>query len=224
MKELLTSLLNAKRKIKSPVKNRKAMYGRYADLEAVLQAVEDALSNEGLIIEQGGVQLEGHPYLRTTLWHAETGQKLVSDIPIVAKDPYDPQKIGGSITYARRYGISAMLTLVADDDDDGNTAAGKNRDGSAPKPAQPSGNTGVSASKAAQVLSLDIENPLPKKLVDALIVEMQRAEYSDSQVLPVIRKVLNREVKHIAELTEAEAKVVVGHARKVRSGETGRLS
>jgi hypothetical protein len=37
----------------------------------------------------------------------------------------DPQAVGSAITYARRYALAAIVGIVADDDDDGNQAAGK---------------------------------------------------------------------------------------------------
>jgi hypothetical protein len=38
----------------------------------------------------------------------------------------DPQGVGSAITYGRRYGLMAILGMVADDDDDGNAASGHN--------------------------------------------------------------------------------------------------
>ena len=37
----------------------------------------------------------------------------------------DSQKLGAAITYARRYAICAMLSITADEDDDGNLVSGK---------------------------------------------------------------------------------------------------
>jgi hypothetical protein len=131
VKELYQALMRAKQNINPPQKTGKAMYGRYATLEAVLRAVEGPLANEGLLISQVGVCEQETPILRTIIIHADTGQTIHSDIPLVSRDDKDPQKLGGSMTYARRYGISAILSIVADDDDDGNTSAGKQRDGTA---------------------------------------------------------------------------------------------
>ena len=45
-----------------------------------------------------------------------------------------PQTVGGCITYARRYGILAILGLAPEDeDDDGNTASGRDATKATPK-------------------------------------------------------------------------------------------
>jgi hypothetical protein len=208
MKELITALIKAKQNIKSPVKNRKAMYGRYADLEAVIGVIEQPLWEQGLFLEQRVVQADGLNFLRTTIWHAETGDSIHSDFPVVTKDANDPQKLGGSVTYARRYGIITLLTLVADDDDDGNTAAGKLKDGTPPKATPP-------VTKPANA-------KLPDNMVTALYKEF--GDMPDSQVIAEIRKLINREVKSLYELTEAEARISAGHARKLKAGAVERLA
>jgi len=210
MTELYTALLKAKQKINPPSKNRKAVYGRYADLEAVLQAVEKPLAEEGLVLVQSGVFKEGVNFLETRLVHVKTGQSITSDIPLAAKDLNDPQKLGGSITYARRYGITAILSIVADDDDDGNTGAGKAKDGTPIAPPK------TGAAKLAEVL--------PGKMVDALFREFQAAGFSEKEAVLEMRALLKREFKMVSELTEAEARAAVSHARKVKAGEAARLN
>lgn len=222
MKELYTALLKAKRNISPPQKNRKAMYGRYADLDAVLTAVEGPLAAEGLVITQSVVQGDtGNSFLRTSVVHTETAQSISSDVPLVSKDLNDPQKLGGSITYARRYGITALLSIVADDDDDGNTSAGKQRDGSQAQKARPQGK-GVSQERIQEVFSVDTN--IPQTLVDALVGEFKRADFEDSQIVPEIRALLGRDFGFLSQLTEAEARTAVGHARKVKRGDAERLS
>ena len=46
----------------------------------------------------------------------------MSSIPL--GDITDPQKLGGAITYYRRYTLQSLLGLQAEDDD-GNTASGR---------------------------------------------------------------------------------------------------
>jgi hypothetical protein len=42
---------------------------------------------------------------------------------VVCKDASDPQKVGGAITYFRRYSLLCLLGLTPEEDDDGNAAA-----------------------------------------------------------------------------------------------------
>ncbi|MCA1800618.1 MAG: ERF family protein [Actinobacteria bacterium] len=100
--ELYKAIIRAQANIQPPPKTAKAMYGKYADLESVMTAVRGPLAREGLFLSQVGVREDGVNFLRTLLTHAETGQQIHSDIPLVSKDDRDPQKLGGSITYARR--------------------------------------------------------------------------------------------------------------------------
>jgi hypothetical protein len=217
--ELYQALLKAKRNISPPAKNKKAVYGRYADLEAVLGAVERPLADQGLFISQVGIEgNNGQPWLRTSIIHAESGQSINSDVPLVSKNANDPQQLGSSITYARRYGITAILSVVADDDDDGNSSAGKERDGAPKKKKDPE----VTQEKIEEVFS--VPNGLSNKLVDALVNEYKRAEFSSAEMMAEIRALVNRDFKQLAELTEAEARAAAGHVRKVKRGEAERLS
>jgi hypothetical protein len=55
------------------------------------------------------------------------------------RSPDDPQKLGAALTYLRRFGLASALALVADEDDDGETAGTKDttpeRVASSPAPA-----------------------------------------------------------------------------------------
>jgi len=75
------ALIAAKRNIKPPKKNKKAAYGRYADLEAILDAIEGPLADQGLVISQAvDMDVNGNPFLRTDLCHAETGITIDSKV------------------------------------------------------------------------------------------------------------------------------------------------
>lgn len=93
----------------------------YAPLEAILRAVQPALSKEGLAVSQSIVSTEGGEYLETTLRHGSDA--LSNRVKILVVDP-GPQAYGSALTYARRYGITLLLCVCADDDDDGNAAEG----------------------------------------------------------------------------------------------------
>jgi hypothetical protein len=108
-----------------PVKkdaNNPAFRTKYATLQSVLETIEEPLWANGIILVQRFTSDQGGPILVTELIHAASGQSISSALPIVSKDPSDPQKLGGAITYARRYSLLALLGL-APEDDDGNSAA-----------------------------------------------------------------------------------------------------
>lgn len=223
MTELYQAIAEAKKNISPPQKNKKAMYGRYADLEAILEAVEKPLMDQGVMITQCVQDGEHGPVLETRLVHLETGDALESRYPLRAKNLDDPQQFGGSLTYARRYGLTAMLSIVADDDDDGNTSAGKERDGAKKKaPAK---------KKQEQVTQKDVEEAFPasdgeisEAEVEKLIKGYKRVGFKDAEIVPEIKALTKRDFGQLSSLTQAELKAAMGHARKVKDGTTERLA
>lgn len=109
----------------------------YAPLESILHAVAPALSKNGLALTQAVVANNGKDVVETTLRHS-SGQLISNLIPIFVKDD-GPQAYGSGLTYARRYGVTLLLCISADDDDDGNAAEGNTADVHAarPRPANP---------------------------------------------------------------------------------------
>ncbi len=88
---------------------------RYADLAAVFTAIKPMHDN-GLSFTQTTQFRDGVFLLRTTLRHT-SGQWIASEhpLPLNAK----PQELGSALTYAKRYSLSAMVGVAADEDDDG---------------------------------------------------------------------------------------------------------
>ncbi len=91
---------------------------RYASLTSVWQAIRPLLALHGLSLVQ--TCEPGAPdelRLTTTLLHT-SGQWIAGTtaIPLVARTP---QGYGSALTYARRYGLAAMVGLSVDQDDDG---------------------------------------------------------------------------------------------------------
>lgn len=85
---------------------------RYADLQEVLAKTRPALAKNGLAL----VQLVQPGVLVCQLMHANGGL-LVSEVPLAsARDLGDPKAFGAAITYLRRYMVTAMLGVAADDD------------------------------------------------------------------------------------------------------------
>jgi hypothetical protein len=94
---------------------------KYAPLTEVMESVQPLLAKHKLAVSQFVTHLNGASALRTILIH-ESGQ-LLQDIQPLLLVKQDPQGQGSAITYARRYGLMAVLGLVADEDDDGNAAS-----------------------------------------------------------------------------------------------------
>lgn len=102
------------------VKDKTAKLGtysyKYADLASIWEKIRGGLADNGLSVIQSPSSFQGEPTLTTTLLH-ESGQWVEDTMQLkVVQD--SPQGQGSAITYARRYALTAMLGLVADDDTD----------------------------------------------------------------------------------------------------------
>ena len=124
--KIAPSLLAAQKEMGDAAKSAKNPFFKsmFADLNSVREAVMPALNKHGVTVLQLTTPgPEGRQFLRTLLLH-ESGEFLGSDTEIVCSKQNDPQALGSAMSYARRYGLQAMLCVGAVDDD-GNTASGK---------------------------------------------------------------------------------------------------
>jgi hypothetical protein len=94
---------------------------QYADLASVWDACRKPLADNGLSVLQYTTTRfdRQQPILVTLLVHA-SGESVEGETPLLYGKE-DMQALGSAITYARRYGLAAMVG-VAPEDDDGNAA------------------------------------------------------------------------------------------------------
>jgi len=90
---------------------------KYASLDSINKSTGKALAKNGLCLTSHTAPSEDGLILTTCLWHV-SGQYL--DTIVVLPKAHDMQKLGSAMTYARRYSVSALLNVSADEDDDGN--------------------------------------------------------------------------------------------------------
>lgn len=104
---------------------------KYVSLPVMLSVIKPIANKHGFILSQPidiGSTRDGMMgnVVMSVLTHADTGlndiAKLALSNDLLAKK--DMQGLGGAITYARRYTLSALLGLE-ESDDDGNTASGR---------------------------------------------------------------------------------------------------
>ena len=114
---IFTALVAAQGEMTNPKKNADNPFfkSKYADLTECWKACASALQNNGLAV----IQTVEEDRLITRLIH-ESGQELKDGgIPLLgytnARNP--AQAFGSAITYARRYGLSALLGLCPEDND-----------------------------------------------------------------------------------------------------------
>ena len=95
-------------------------------------------NNEGATKTTKGAELVRDIYVVTTIYHHQDEKTLVGRVPVLvnANDKDNPQKLGSSISYAKRYGLQALYGLGSDDDAN---EASKNDKGEVPNAKTPNG-------------------------------------------------------------------------------------
>jgi hypothetical protein len=126
LKLLAVALVKAQKNMGAALKDSKNPFfkSKYADLNAIIDAAIPALNEQGIaVLQSPEITAEGNSVIETMLLH-ESGEFITGRSRVVVSKANDAQSEGSATTYARRYGLQAMVTLKAEDDD-GNAASGK---------------------------------------------------------------------------------------------------
>jgi len=94
----------------------------YAPLDEVLRATRQALAANGLSVSHPCEIKEGVTLCCGTRISHASGQWAESCLEV--NRPSALQEVGSALTYMRRYTLTGLLGVVADEDDDGNAASG----------------------------------------------------------------------------------------------------
>lgn len=124
MKALATALVKAQASIEGAKKDSTNPHfkNKYADLGAVWDACRESLHSNGFSVVQYGTVTEAGAALVTKLLH-ESGESIEGLTPLL-NSKGDMQGLGSAWTYARRYGLAAIVG-VCPEDDDANAASEK---------------------------------------------------------------------------------------------------
>lgn len=99
---------------------------KYADLLSVVKVSRKLLTDHGLAVIQTNEPCENGVVIVTTLAHT-SGQWIKGRL-FIPPVKSDPQAFVASNTYGRRSAYSAIIGIVTDEDDDGETASGRRGD------------------------------------------------------------------------------------------------
>lgn len=124
---LSKSLVQANKEVKNPKKNANNPHFKndYATLDSVIESYKEAYLNNGISVLENPVSSDGMVGVEITLLH-NSGQFITHDPFLLPPGKNTAQGFGSSITYGRRYALSAVMNIAADDDDDGNAASDQN--------------------------------------------------------------------------------------------------
>lgn len=131
--------------------NNPIFRSKYITLDSILLAVRPVLSANNLFLTQGIISVskteEGivnAVEVESKLIHS-SGEWVASSVVVPVTNnvdrngkamAVDAHRVGGSLTYGRRYSLSALLS-IGEDDDDGNTASGYQNQYQAPQQQAP---------------------------------------------------------------------------------------
>lgn len=126
IKELVSALCKAQAVMKPAVFNKVNPHfkNKYADFTSCMECCREPLASNGLAVMQYCETVNEKLNLVTMLTHV-SGQWIKSLFPLNPAK-IDSQSIGSSMTYAKRYSLSALIGIVSeDDDDDGEASQGR---------------------------------------------------------------------------------------------------
>lgn len=162
------ALLDVQRELQPVVKDRQNPHigNKYATLDAITDYVRPILVKHGLLLVQGAERSENGLVVTTCLQH-ESGEWVASSVyvPLIGQavkgggvGPVSPQSAGSAITYGRRYGLSCILAITTDEDDDGQRGSTKQR-----KAALQESRESAAANDAKAVRAADVPFPPTKE-------------------------------------------------------------
>lgn len=117
MKNLFKALAEFQHECPSIKKTKNNDFGKfkYTDLSDVVEVIKPLLKKHGL----GYYQVMDKQILRTVLFHVESGELIESAIEmpqgIILKGMNEFQVMGSSISYIRKYQLTAILGVVSDE-------------------------------------------------------------------------------------------------------------
>lgn len=134
MKNIATALVKAQKAFEPAFKKalNPQFRSKYADLGACIDAVKEALNDNGIYLLQKNYDCADGVMLETVFVH-ESGEMLETGIVHFPTNKHDPQGFASCLTYARRYSLMSACGIAPEPekqnvsfaDDDGNQASKK---------------------------------------------------------------------------------------------------
>ena len=143
--KLVDALAKAQAKISAPERNRSVKVEtraggtysfKYATLDHIIEKIRGPLTENGLWFTQIMKDDQGTYILDTRLLHS-SGQWIACQMPLIWDGNGSNQQFGSALTFMRRYALTSLLGIAAEEDDDANTADGNqmtDRKPATPKP------------------------------------------------------------------------------------------
>jgi len=201
---------NAISELQNPAKNRKVTVKsdkgsytfEYADLASIMDIIRPVFLKNRLALVQP-VSSDGQTVIVTTKIIHASGE-VIQETTMSGKVPGRIQDLGGLITYLRRYALSSLVGIAADEDDDGNQYSDQPRKVEArqparqappqakTQPAEPGGKKAVSKEEILKELHLHAAAvTLPMPALEEFIMN-KMSKTLDELTVPQIANILGR--------------------------------
>jgi len=219
--ELVTALVAAQSEFSAIPKTSDNPFfkSKYAALPDVVAVANPIITKNGLSVSQFiGIDHEGRDILTTYLMHT-SGQFISQDMLLhLVPDKNNvitPQGQGSAVTYARRYSYMSVLGLVADEDDDGNTASQSHPKATQSSAPAQNNNLGNSVAKAAGKPSTNMATEKMCKMIWA--IAHTSLGWDDATMYDTLDHLTGHKVDKLESLTFEEAKTVITHLQSLQN-------
>lgn len=199
---------------------------RYASLASVIEAVKPLALNGVALTQDATVSRDDKGSIitvTTMLSHGESGEWISSELSMrIERDT--PQGIGSALTYARRYSISAICGIAADEDDDAEKVEPRKPEPPKP-PKKEAPKPPAKTEKPAEPTKQEAPKPPAEKPAEPPKQEAKKVDIptlrringllgannlsTPEEKKDVVECILGRSIVTAAELTEAEASAVI---------------
>ena len=176
VKNIYSAIIKARPEIVPVAKNKSARNYKYATLDSLIELLSLVLPKYELGWVQTLSTQEGKPVLITRIIH--TSGEWIEDGMVMpqtklAGGANESQELGASITYFKRYALSAMFGIATDEDTDGIAETRERKqqvraNARATSQAQQQGQVG-DEERAADCAGVQIHNPTPEKPMPAVV-------------------------------------------------------
>jgi len=118
------SLIKAQSQMQGISKEGKnpAFRSKYVTLDSILDTLRPILTSNGLMLTQGSQEPQAMQAVTVESRIIHTSGEWISTTVTIPVTKPDAHGLGSALTYGRRYSVSALLAISADEDDDANGA------------------------------------------------------------------------------------------------------
>jgi len=116
------ALIKAQSQMQGIIKEGKnpAFRSKYVTLDSILDTLRPILTSNGLMLTQGSTAPWGVESITVESRIIHTSGEWISTTVTIPVTKPDAHGHGSALTYGRRYSVSALLAISADEDDDAN--------------------------------------------------------------------------------------------------------